>query len=194
VVGGLREAPHVSDYATRARLGKANCLLWPTIRLRLNPSPPLRGRTRCLLGRPADDKSAAICSSVEEMNTRTCWSGVKITSVSAITSPAQRQPRRYEDHLRQAEAGDAEPDPRPQDRIVTSWSSSLARGWSASEATPTPRPEPRAQTRRRQAARQSRVGTDQPVPGATVSPALAAVGVQSGGSSAHGFAADCHRS
>jgi hypothetical protein len=28
------------------------------------------------------------------MNTRTCWSGVKITSVSAITSPAQRQPRR----------------------------------------------------------------------------------------------------
>ena len=38
---GLREAPHVSDYATRVRFGKANCLLWPTIRLRLNPSPPL---------------------------------------------------------------------------------------------------------------------------------------------------------
>jgi hypothetical protein len=116
---GLREAPHVSDYAARARLGKADCLLWPTIRLRLNPSPPLRGRTRCLLGRPADDKSAASSSSVEE-NTRTCWSGVKITSVSAITSPAQPQPRRHEDHLRQAEADEAEPDPRPQDRTVTS--------------------------------------------------------------------------
>jgi hypothetical protein len=26
---GLREAPHVSDYAARARLGKGDCLLWP---------------------------------------------------------------------------------------------------------------------------------------------------------------------
>ena len=69
---GLREALHVSDYATRAHLGKADYMLWPTIRLLLNPSPPLRGRTRCFLGRPADDKSAASSSSVEEMNTRTC--------------------------------------------------------------------------------------------------------------------------
>jgi len=68
----------------------------------------------------ADDKSAASSSSAEEMSTRTRWSGVRITSVSAITSPAQPQPRRYEDHLRQAEAGEAEPDPRPQDRTVTS--------------------------------------------------------------------------
>src|SRR5690348_1837366 len=117
---GLREAPHVSDHATRARPGKADYLLWPTIRLRLNPSPPLRGRTRYLLGRPADNKPAASSSSVEETNTRTRWSGVKITSVSAITSPAQPQPRRHEDHRHQAEAGEAEPDPRPQDRTLTS--------------------------------------------------------------------------
>jgi hypothetical protein len=191
---GLREALHVSDYATRARLGKANCLLWPTIRLRLNPSPPLRGRTRCLLGRPADDKSAAICSSVEEMNTRTCWSGVKITSVSAITSPAQRQPRRHEDHLRQAEAGEAEPDPRPQDRIVTSWSSSLARGWSASEATPT-----HARNRGRRLGGDRRLASHASAQISRFRAPLsaqhwAAAGVQSGGSSAHGFAADCHRS
>jgi hypothetical protein len=161
--------------------GKADCLLWPAIRRRLNPSPPLRGRSRCFLGRPADDKSAASCSSVEEMNTRARWSGVKITSVSAITSPAQPQPRRHEDHLRQAEAGEAEPDPRPQDRTVTSWSSSPARGWPASKATPAPRPEPRAQTRRRR-----RLVSHAPAQTSRFRAPLsaqhwAAVGVQSGG-------------
>src|SRR5215471_2909979 len=38
------------------------------------------------------------------MNTRTRWSGVKITSVSAITPQASPQPPRHEDHPNQADA------------------------------------------------------------------------------------------
>ena len=64
--------------------GRRITCCWPTIRLRLNPSPPLRGRTRCLLGRPADDKSAASSSSVEEMNTRTCYRSRAATKITYV--------------------------------------------------------------------------------------------------------------
>src|SRR5262249_15841617 len=47
-------------------------------------------------------RSAASSPRVEEMNTRTRWSGVKITSVWAITSQASPAAARHEDHLRQA--------------------------------------------------------------------------------------------
>ena len=60
--------------------------------------------TKCSrrIARRAAARSSASSSKVEEMNTRTRWPGVKITSVSAITSQASPQPRRHEDHLRQA--------------------------------------------------------------------------------------------
>src|SRR5215468_11404680 len=56
--------------------------------------------TRCsrVIARRAAARSAASSSSVEEMNTRTRWSGVKITSDSAITSQASPQPHHHEDH------------------------------------------------------------------------------------------------
>jgi hypothetical protein len=54
------------------------------------------------MARRAAARSPASSSSVEEMNTRTRWSGVKITAVSAITSQASPQPHDHEDHLRQA--------------------------------------------------------------------------------------------
>ena len=44
------------------------------------------------MARRAAARSAASSPSVEEMNTRTRWSGVKITSVSAITSQASPLP------------------------------------------------------------------------------------------------------
>jgi hypothetical protein len=50
------------------------------------------------IARRAAARSAASSSSVEEMNTRTRWSGVKITSVSAITSQASPQQHHHEDH------------------------------------------------------------------------------------------------
>src|SRR6516162_2128592 len=67
--------------------------------------------TRCsrVIARRAAARSAASSSSVEEMNTRTRWSGVKITSVSVITS--QASPRHHEDHLRRRSAGAAPLDP-----------------------------------------------------------------------------------
>src|SRR5215472_12476100 len=52
------------------------------------------------MARCAATRSAASSPSVEEMNTRTRWSGVKITSDSVITSQASPQPPRHEDHLR----------------------------------------------------------------------------------------------
>jgi hypothetical protein len=51
-----------------------------------------------VIARRAAARSAASSSSVEEMNTRTRWSGVKITSVSAITSQASPQQHHHEDH------------------------------------------------------------------------------------------------
>ena len=50
--------------------------------------------TRCsrAIARRAAARSGASSSSVEEINTRTRWSGVKITSVLAITSQASPRP------------------------------------------------------------------------------------------------------
>jgi len=54
------------------------------------------------IARRAAARSAASSPRGEEMNTRTRWSGVKITSVWAITSQASPAAVRHEDHLRQA--------------------------------------------------------------------------------------------
>src|SRR6516165_8590054 len=60
--------------------------------------------TKCSrrIARRAAARSSASSPSVEEMNTRTRWSGVKITPVSAITSQASPQPHGHEDHLPRA--------------------------------------------------------------------------------------------
>src|SRR5690349_12320996 len=117
---GLREAPHVSDYATRARPGKADYLLWPTIRLRLNPSRPFEAELVAFwVGPPITSQRPVPPAS----RRRTPGPGGPASrSHPSRPSPhrLELQPRRHEDHRRQAEAGEVEPDPRPQDRTLTS--------------------------------------------------------------------------
>src|SRR5215813_6287116 len=89
--------------------------------------------TRCsrAIARRAAARSAASSPNVEEMNTRTRWSGVKITSVSAITPQASPQPPCHEDHLSPAgalEAGLAPPATTPHDRQMISVPAKTNRG------------------------------------------------------------------
>src|SRR6266487_4237952 len=76
--------------------------------------------TKCSrrIARRAAACSSASSSSVEEMNTRTRWSGVEITSVSAITS--QASPHNHEDHLHHPGTREPELALRPQDHTTTS--------------------------------------------------------------------------
>ena len=117
------------------------------------------------IARRAAARPAASSSRVEEMNTRTRWSGVKITSVRAITSQASPAAACHEDHLRQAG------DPR----------TSAATSGRKTAQPPTdllahaPRRQPPAQGRAATPARRDpRAGTgatDQPVPAQRASPA-----------------------
>ena len=122
------------------------------------------------IARRAAARSSASSSRVEEMNARTRWSGVKITSVSAITSQASPQPCGHEDHLRLAvsrAAGLAPAATRPHHHQFIC---SPAGQWPK-PANPCPSREQRAQAgQRRQLVSLARrhSGTDPPVPGTPI--------------------------
>src|SRR5262245_45067229 len=104
--------------------------------------------TKCSrrIARRAAARSSASSSSVEEMNTRTRWSGVKITSVSAITS--QASPHNYEDHLHHPGTREPELAHRPQDHTTTSWCAHRPAS-GPEEGQPIPKPGTTAQAGQR---------------------------------------------
>src|SRR5215475_8650478 len=131
------------------------------------PDPYHAGTRRSReIARRAAARPAASSPRVGEMNTRTRWSGVKITSVWAITSQASPAAARHEDHLRQAGTREprlAPPAARPRNhqlicslmphagnhrhkagqrrRLVASFASALARHinlFRAQRASPAP--------------------------------------------------------
>jgi hypothetical protein len=141
--GGLREAPHISYCATPRTPRQGGLPAVADDPPSAQSQPPLRGRTRCLLGQPADDKPAARSSNAEEMNTWTRWPGVKITSVSAITSPAKTAaapPRRSPTSSGSQRSGAGPSTARPHSHQVIFLTGPRVVG---KQGNPHPRPEPR---------------------------------------------------